>query len=52
MVDYVKDLHQLITQVVQHHQQVHNIQGIQIVQSQQTILMIMDQVIMAQLKVL
>ena len=50
MEDYVRDLHQLIIQVVQHHQQVHNIQGIQIAQSQQTILMIMDLVTMVQLK--
>ena len=50
MEDYVRDLHQQIIQVVRHHQQEHNIQGIQIVQSQQTILMIMDLVTMVQLK--
>ena len=33
--DYAKDLHQQTIQVVQHHRQEHNIQEIQIAQSQQ-----------------
>jgi len=41
--DYVKDLHQQITQVVLHHQQELNIREIQIAQSQQTILMMLGQ---------
>jgi len=48
MVDYVKDLHQQIIQVVQHHQQGLNIQEIRIVQSHQIISMMSDLVIMAQ----
>ena len=48
MVDYVRDLHQQIIQVVQHHQLEHNIQEIQIVQLQQTILMMSDLVTMVQ----
>ena len=48
MVDYVRDLHQLITQVVQHHQRELNIQEIQIAQSHQTISMMSDLVITEQ----
>ena len=48
MVDYVRDLHQLIIQVVQHQLRELNIQEIQIVQLQQTILMMSDLVTMEQ----
>ena len=48
MVGYVHDLHQRIIQVVQHHQRELNIQGILIVQSQQTISMMSDLVTMVQ----
>ena len=43
MVDYVKDLHQLIIQVVQHHQQVQYIRGMRTAQLQQTTLMMLGQ---------
>ena len=41
--DYVKDLHQQITQVVLHHQQELNIQETQIAQLQQIILTMLGQ---------
>ena len=50
IVDYVQDLHQQIIQVDQHHQREHNIQEIQIAQSQQTISMMSDLVTMVQLR--